>query len=141
MKRVKSPDGLEWEVRAVRFRLPAWRQNDFDPWDYTTGVLDGLLAFLVLLPFFMIILPFATFVAELPIAVARGLFTSPRWVEAVTWYPQTIRITWRIADRRKLAEAYDRILQQLVRGYDQLEVEGAKIVEMTEPLGIRDLSA
>jgi hypothetical protein len=104
-------------------------------------MIDGLVAFVILLPVFMVIVPLATFVTELPVALARGLFGSHAWVEAVSWYPQTMRIAWRIDDRRNLSEAYERILVQLPQGYDGLQFEGAQIVEMTPPAGLHDLSA
>jgi hypothetical protein len=139
VKRVKSPDGREWEVRASRIRLPPWRDNGFDPWDYARGPLDGLFAFLVLLPVFMVVVPLAVFVAELPIALVRGLFGSYGWIEAVTWHPQTMKITWRIDDRRDLREIFDRIAARLAEGYEGMEFEGACIVGMTPPAGLKDL--
>jgi hypothetical protein len=141
VKRVTSPDGREWEVRASRFRLPPWRQNNFDPWNYTTGILDGLFAFLILLPFFLIIVPVAAFLAEFPVAVARGLFSADGWIEAVCWYPQTLRIRWHIEDRHRLGESVDHVTQQLARGYDGLTFGGAEIVEITPPAGLNDLSS
>jgi hypothetical protein len=141
MRRVQSPDGREWEVRDSRFRLPVWRQNDFDPWDHTVGVLDAVVAFVILLPIFVVIVPLAVFAAELPVSLARGLFGSHGWVEAVSWYPQTMRITWRVDDRRNLASVYERIVEHLSQGYDGLRFEGVRIVDMTPPAGLADLSA
>jgi hypothetical protein len=57
MRRVQSPDGREWEVRASRFRLPRWRQNSYDPWEDATGLIPTVVAFLVLLPLFMVVVP------------------------------------------------------------------------------------
>lgn len=141
MRRVKSPDGREWEVRASRLRLPPWRENDFDPWNYTTGVLDGLFAFLVLLPVFMVIVPLATWIAELPVALVRGVFARNGWVEAVTTYPEAIKITWRVDDRTHLAATFERIAQTLAQGYDGLTFEGVAIVAMTPPAGLSDLNS
>lgn len=139
MDRVKSPDGREWEVRASRFRLPEWRQFDFDPW-LPESILGSLIGLLILAPLFLVIVPLAVVVAELPIALVRGLRASHGWIEAVSWYPQTLKISWRIDDRRNLEAAFDRITRQLAQGYEGLEFEGAEIVAMTPPAGLRDLS-
>jgi hypothetical protein len=32
-RRIRSPDGREWEVLSYRLRLPRWRQADYEPWD------------------------------------------------------------------------------------------------------------
>ena len=128
---------------SSRFAIPSspWRENNFNPWNYATGVLDGLFAFLILLPFFLIIVPAAVFIAEFPVALARGLFSGDSWIAGVSWYPQTLRITWHVEDRHRLGECIDRITQQLVGGYDGLTFSAAEIVEMTPPAGLNDLSS
>jgi hypothetical protein len=101
---------------------------------------DGLVAFLVLLPLFVVIVPVIRFAVELPFALVRGLLSSHGWIEAVCWWPQTLRITWRIDDRRKLGDAFARITSALARGYEGRECEGVRIVAMTPPAGLRDLA-
>ncbi len=122
-------------------RLPCWRQSSYDAWDTTTGVIDGAFSFLVLVPFFLIVVPLATFVAELPVAFVRGLLSPDGWIEATTWYPSRVTIVWRVSDRRTLPEFLATITDRLARGYDELEFEGVELVEMTEPLGFRDIVA
>lgn len=138
---VKSADGREWDVRASRFRLPPWRENGFDPWNHTTGVLDGLFSFLVLLPVFMVIVPLATWIAELPVAFVRGAVSREGWIEAVTTYPQEIKIIWRVADRRHLPESFERVTQALAQGYDAPTFDGVAIVAMTPPAALQDRSS
>jgi hypothetical protein len=131
MERVRAPDGREWELHAFRFRLPPWRQNSYSP-EFDLSIVS-VFEYLVLLPIAVVVVPIAVFVAELPISLVRGVFGRGRWIEAVCWYPQTMRIVWRVDDRRKLRASFERLRGQLAQGYTGLEFEGARIVERTPP--------
>jgi hypothetical protein len=143
-KHVKSPDGLEWEVSATNFRAPRWRENSYDPWrdDYNMDpFLWKVFATVVVLPIMIVVVPALLFVFEYPVAIVRGLFTKVGWVEAVSWYPNETRITWRVAERRLLEIAQRDIANALTRGYDGLQFEEAKIVAVTRPAALNDLSS
>jgi hypothetical protein len=91
---------------------------------------------LVLAPVVFLILPLRVFLAELPLAVGRSLFSRTRSIEAVCRYPQEMRITWRVDDPRQLDAGFERIVERLAQGYDGLELEGTRIVDMTRPAGL-----
>ena len=118
-----------------RVRLPQWRQVDYDeaeePDDWLTAV-----GALVLTPI-LLLLPLVRVVAELPIAVARGLFGSTRWVEVVCSSPGYIRITWRTT-RDRSRQVADEIARRLEVGYEDLTPPGAEFVAMTPPPGSED---
>jgi hypothetical protein len=82
--RVTTPQGDEWTVRAFRVRLPPWRQAEMgdDIWGDGGDIISLMIA-LVVLPFTMVLIPLALAVVELPVAVARGLLSRDRWIEAV----------------------------------------------------------
>jgi hypothetical protein len=137
-RRIRSPDGREWEVLSYRLRLPRWRQADYEPWDDVRGIISGIIVFLLVVPFVLVVLPLLVFLLELPLAVAWSLFTSERWVEAVCRWPSEIRITWRTtsADAENVV---DEVARQLELGYGEVNPEHADLLEMTRPPGFEDV--
>ena len=95
--RVNAPDGSGWTVRTARVRLPRWRTQDAF-FDESVGEELDLISIafaVVLFPFTHLLVPFALYVVELPIALSRGVGTRDRWVEASSDYPTEQRIVWR----------------------------------------------
>lgn len=133
-RRVRSPDGRLWEVRSGRLRLPPWRQPDHDPLEDAEHPLDVAIAFLAAV-FLGLVVPLLTFVAELPVAVARSLVSRTRWVEAVCPWPAYIRVTWK-ATAKNARAARDHVVEHLARGYENVDPPNAERIEMTKPPGI-----
>jgi hypothetical protein len=140
-RRVTSPDGREWTVSVRRVRLPKWAHSEYDPADDAAGdLVFGLFAYIVLAPLFWFVVPLARALIELPVALARPLVSSTRWVEAECGWPSAIRIVWRTS-RRRAASVADHVATQLAEGYDDLTPEGAEREAMTRPPGLDDLDA
>lgn len=138
MERVTSPDGREWEVRAYRVRLPPLRDFGGDDPDPILGaetlVLGAAWAVVELIAALVVGL------LELPVAIARGLFGTSRWVEAACFWPSEIRITWRTVRGRERAVAAE-VARNLRAGYEDVTPNGAELVAMTPPAGLPDLDA
>jgi hypothetical protein len=95
--RVSAPDGLEWDVRLYRVRLPPWRQVDLfgeSPADGGQGDVLWLALDLVAMPLTLVLIPLLITLVELPVAVMRGLFSDTAWVEAISGYPTATRYLW-----------------------------------------------
>lgn len=90
-RRAQSPDGREWDVSVSRFRLPSWHHSSFDPDDSTGNLVVLAFEYLILAPLFWFVFPLIRSLVLLPLAVARGPFSSTRWVEAVCRDPAEIR--------------------------------------------------
>ena len=72
-----------------------------------------------------------------PGAVARGAFSSRRWVRARS---EDVRAVW-FADRRDAGLVADELVQSLATGYEWESPAGAEFVERREPPALRDLDA
>src|SRR4051794_20185768 len=136
----ESPDGRTWDVAIRTFRLPALADSEFDPLEHAHDLIDGLFIFLVLVPFFWIVIPLARAVALLPIAFVRPIFSPKRWVVAESRWPGSIEIIWEAHKDDVAAVAHD-VTDQLGRGYEHLSPPNARRVSMTEPPGLADLDA
>jgi hypothetical protein len=75
---------------------------------------------------------------ELPVQFVRALFSTRRWIEARSDDLVAITILWSAA-REEAESAADEITIRLGRGYDDLKLPNAELVEMSEPPGLRDL--
>jgi hypothetical protein len=129
-----------WEVAVRRVWLPSWPDSQYDPADDAAGIASGLVAYLVLAPFFWLVVPLARVLVELPFAVGRSLFSRTRWVEATCADPAEIRIVWRTS--RDQAEAVaSHVIRQLAKGYADLVPAGVVRESMTKPPGFDDLRA
>lgn len=71
-------------------------------------------------------------------AFVRGLFSTRRWIEARSDDLVPITILWS-ASREEAESATDEITLRLGRGYDDLKLPNAELVEMSEPPGLNDL--
>jgi hypothetical protein len=139
-RRTRGPDGREWEVSVRRFRL-GWPDSNFDPGNQDDGDLFWIAVnYLVLAPFFWLVLPLVRLIAMAPVELVRGLVSSSRWVEAEASVPATIRIVWRVPKERA-AEAAEHVAGRLAVGYDKLAPAYAEFISMTELPGTRDLTA
>lgn len=138
--RTQSPDGRSWEVTVSRIRLPSWHQSTFEPDDSTGNLFVLAFEYLVLTPLFWLVFPLIRAVVLLPIAVARSLFSSTRWVEAVCRDPAEIKIVWR-TQQTTAAQVAQAIASRLSRGYENLTPPEAEFVSMTEPPGLEDRDA
>ena len=136
VRRVRGPDGREWEVRVVRVRFPRWRPSDFDPWEEGLGYFEAVLLLIPLALLYWFVIPLLAVVFALPFALIRSVFSTTRWIEAATRWPAPVLIRWRTT-ATDAEGACDEITAALSRGYD-VKVEHAELVHMTEP-GLRDL--
>ena len=93
-RRVQSPDGREWEVRVTRLRLPSWHHSQYEPEDDARDLLSGAFAYLVLAPLLWFVLPLLRAIVLFSVALARSLFSSTRWIEAVCTDPAEIKMVW-----------------------------------------------
>jgi hypothetical protein len=135
---VTSPDGRDWEVDVQRLRLPSWRHSDYEPG--SDDAFFGLVETIVVAPVLWFVVPLFRLLAELPVAVGRSFFSSTRWVEARCGTPGEICIVWRTSRRRAEGLANE-LVERLGKGYENLTFDGAKLVSMTEPPGLRDLDS
>jgi hypothetical protein len=71
-------------------------------------------------------------VVELPISIARGLFSSERRVEAICLWPNEIRMEWKTT-REHAHEVAEAITRQLERGYEELEPANSTFLGFTDP--------
>jgi hypothetical protein len=125
-RRVRSPDGREWKVRVHRIRMPAWHRSEHDPWE------DGLEGFAVTL---------VRFLAELPVAAVRPLFTKTRWVQAASTWPSEMKLIWKSRASEAAAVA-DHVTEKLAEATTGLTSPvGSKLVYMTRPPGFSALTA
>jgi hypothetical protein len=136
----RSPDGREWVVTIHRVELPVWPESRFDPDELAWSTSEVILATVVLGPIFWFVIPLLRVLAALPLALARGLVTTTRWVEAECRWPSEIRIRWQTS-RERATEVAAEITRRLGAGYSDLTPGGASLVSMTEPPGFGDLSA
>jgi hypothetical protein len=95
-RRVRSPDGTEWELYVSKTALPPWREGgvtDYDPdfrVSFVVGIFDAIWGGLVV--------PLLRFLALFPVAVVRGHRSRAVRIEAVTWFPaQEVRL-WTTTD-------------------------------------------
>ncbi len=137
---VRSPDGCDWLITVHRVQLPRWPDSGFDLDDWTYTFPETIFAYLVLAPVFWFIIPLLRVLAALPLALARSVFSSTRWVEAECRWPSEIRIRWETT-RDRAHEIAREIAGRLPSGYSDLTPAGATLVSMTRPPGIDDLSA
>jgi hypothetical protein len=107
-------------VSVSRTRLPSWHHSKYEPEDDANDLFMGAPAYRVL-----------------AIALARSLFSSTRWVEAVCRDPAEIRIVWQTHQTAAAQVAQD-IARRLSRGYENLTPPKAEFVSMTEPPGLED---
>jgi hypothetical protein len=135
---VTSPDGRDWEVAVQRLRLPSWRHSDYEP--DSDDAFFGLVETIVVAPVLWFVVPLFRLLAELPVAVGRSFFSSTRWVQARCQTPGEICIVWRTSRRRAEGLANE-LVERLGKGYENLVFDGAKLVSMTEPPGLRDLDS
>ena len=128
--RVTAPDGSNWVVRSSRVRIPGWRTQDafFDEMTVNDDLFSVAFSLLVF-PFTHILAPLAIFLVELPLAVARGIGSSERWVEASSYFPTEQRIVWRAAREDAPAVAAD-VAAQLDAG-ELPRPPRAELVEQT----------
>jgi hypothetical protein len=135
---VRSPDGRNWHVRVSRFRPPRFRQSDYEP-----GADDMLVVLVFEYAWALVVwfaVPVLRALIELPVQFVRALFSTRRWIEARSDDLVAITILWS-ADRTEAEQAADEVTARLERGYDDLAVPNADLVEMSEPPGLRDLGA
>ena len=136
----RSPDGRTWDVTVDRIHLPQFAASQFEPSDHASDVLSGLIAYLVLAPFFWFIVPLLRAVASLPFALARPLFLTTRWVEAESRGHGPVVITWETTREHATTVALE-IATRLERGYENITPPNARLISMTEPPGFADLDA
>jgi hypothetical protein len=117
--------------------MPAWHHSRYDPWEDDDWYI-GLLAFVALAPFFWIILPLVWVLVQIPVAALRSLFSTTRWVEAVSTWPNELKLIWKTEKGRAAAVA-DHVAAKLAHGYEDLTPPGAEFVYMSEPAGLDDL--
>jgi hypothetical protein len=122
-----AADGDEWEVRAFRVRLPAWRQ--FDSWGDAAndGDLPEVLLSLLALPFTLLLFPLAIAIVELPVAVGRAAFSDTAWVEAVSHFPGEERYLWKTT-RADVPGVSAAVASQLSAG-EHVRPDRAELVE------------
>ena len=95
-RRVRSPDGTEWELYVSKTALPPWREagvTDFDPdlrASFVIGIFDAIWGSLVY--------PLLRFAALFPVAVVRGRHSRAVRIEAVTWFPEKEVRLWTTTD-------------------------------------------
>jgi hypothetical protein len=136
---VTSPDGLEWAVSTHRIKWPGWRHSQYEPGnDAGDDVFGAVIAYLIVAPVMWFVVPFFVVLGEVPVALVRAVFSSDRWIEARASYPSSVRIQWR-ASKADAADLASEIANRLSRGYESLTPDGARLVEMTEPPGLKDL--
>jgi hypothetical protein len=136
--RVRSPDGREWQISVIRFKLPGWPQSNYEPADQGgSDPFDFILYYLILGPIFWIVIPLFRASLMTPVALVRGLFSSVRWIEVEVGFPAVIKMVWRTSKERA-DEAAEHIASKLAVGYEQIAPEWLEFVSMTEPLGLRD---
>ena len=133
---MKSPDGREWTVGVSRIRMPAWPHSSYDPAD--DDLLWSLLGYLILAPFFWLILPLIWLLVQLPVAILRPLVSSTRWVEALSTWPNELKLIWKTR-RGQAAAVAEHVVAKLPQGYEDLTPVGAELVYMTRPPGLDDL--
>lgn len=133
-RRVRDPYGREWIVRSRRFRRPPWRSFgpdlDEEGWLGSGGMIDalvGIVIWLVVGFFFVVLVPLAVFLVEAPAVTLVSLFSRARWIEATHEGPPLSRMTWKApADR---AEAVvGQVGRQLELGYPRIQPHGAEFV-------------
>jgi hypothetical protein len=137
-RKSRSPDGLEWKISVHRFRLPAWYQSQFDPWDDDAQLSMVVIGYVFVAPIMWFLLPLARMLVELPVAMLGSVGSDSRWIEARTTWPAENTILWRV-DRECAAAAADHIATHLRAGYENLTPASAEIVAMTPPPGLKDL--
>jgi hypothetical protein len=127
-----------WAVTVSRFRAPKWRESDYEPdhdADWLLLILEHAYAIVV-----WFVVPTLVAIVELPVALARSLFSSRRWIEARSNDLSPIVALWS-ADRRDARHVADELAESLLSGYEWESPAGAELVEMTEPPGLRDLDS
>ena len=133
---VRSPDGRVWTITVSRFRAPKWRESDYEPdpdSDWFFLILEYAYAIVV-----WFVVPVLVALVELPVAFARSLFSSRRWIEARSNDLSPIVALWS-ADRRDARQVADELAESLTTGYEWASPAGAEFVQMTEPPGLPDL--
>jgi hypothetical protein len=138
---VTSPDGVEWQVRVLRVRLPSARQSDYDPTidggaslgPYNRGSIGDLLEYAIIGPFMWFVAPLLRVAVVLPFEAARGLASRRRWIEADSQWPKDgMEIVWRAPRSSALAVA-EHVAAHLAHGYDGLTHPDAELVHATVP--------
>ena len=131
---VRSVDGRTWTVSAGRFRPPRWRKSDYEPEasDLFFAIFEYLFAIVV-----WFVVPLLIAIVELPVALVRSLFSSRRWIRAVSDDTHPVTILWS-AHRDDVQRVVAEISARLWRGYENVTPEGAELVEMSEPPGFED---
>src|SRR5437762_1694599 len=92
---VTSPDGVEWQVRVLRVRIPEARQSDYHPSVDGTSTFDVVgrpsgfdaLEYLIIGPVMWFLVPMLRILCLLPFEVVRGLASRRRWVQADSQWP------------------------------------------------------
>jgi hypothetical protein len=131
---VRSIDGRIWTIRAGRFRPPRWRHSDYEPDadDLFIAVFEYLYAIVA-----WFVIPLLIAIVELPVACARSLFSSRRWIDASSDDTNPITILWS-TQRGDTERVVEEIAERLSRGYESLTPDGAELIEMSEPPGLAD---
>ena len=101
-------------------------------------LLWSLLGYLILAPFFWLILPLIWLLVQLPVAILRPLVSSTRWVEALSTWPNELKLIWKTR-RGQAAAVAEHVVAKLPQGYEDLTPVGAELVYMTRPPGLDDL--
>lgn len=137
-REVTGRDGRRWTITVNRVRWPSWRHSNYDPADDADTVVMGLFFYVLVAPVVWFVVPLLVLVAESLGAASRAAFSSTRWIYAVCTEPSAITIIWR-AHRRAAHRLADEIAARLPSGYEDVTPEGAELVYMSEPAGLRDM--
>lgn len=121
--RTRNPDGREWEVRVQRVRRPLVRAS----FEEGAGVYERSGEALVL-----IVLPLLVSLVDIPVRWLASFRSSDRWVEAVCWWPNEIRVSWATtrADARGVQR---RAAEALAVGYAVHTIEAARYLGWSDP--------
>lgn len=129
--RARNPDGREWEVRVLRVRRPLVRAS-FSASEAESGIgwggaeaaAEGLV--------FGVLLPLLVAVVDVPARWLLSFASSGRWVEAVCWWPNEIRVSWETT--RAEARVVQRLaVDALAAGYAVHDLAGARYLGWSDP--------
>jgi hypothetical protein len=121
---VAGPGGRTWRVRVYRWRRPPWRPMTPEYDDLSDWMFPILIPiYLVMTVIGLTLIPLAVFLAEALVTAIWSLFSTQRFVEAVSDAPPS-RLSWVTASSLAPAVA-EQVARQLELGYDRIQPHNA----------------
>jgi hypothetical protein len=144
-RKIKAPDGVEWQVGVYRVKRPRFRQSDFDPAtapgaSYAYDPVEDFALFNILEALFRwFILPIVWLLPQYVWNALRSIGADTRWVEAYAYWPREMRMIWR-TDRDHAAGVRDYVIENIPRSEKPwppygLAPSNAQMISKPIPLG------